>query len=315
MISVGAYRHLSQCADSNGVFVVLALDHRDNLVAELQKHHTQPLTYQEFVDFKKAVLKHLLPFSSAALIDPDYGFPALLQSGISPNMGLLAPLEVTNYTPHPSQRETNFIEGWGVDKLKKAGFSGVKLLLYFHPAANNAQSQTEIVDRVVEQCQKQQIPLFLEPICYSLDPQRPLNNIERRQAVIESARHFTQRGVDILKLEFPLDTQEEKDESIWQESLHELNAVCTVPWALLSAGVSFDVFLRQTELACAAGSSGVIVGRAIWAEAAHLQGNALDQFLSTVASERMRQIAEACKTSTPWKALYPIPDIGEGWYR
>jgi tagatose 1,6-diphosphate aldolase len=295
MISVGAYRHLSQCADSNGVFVILALDHRDNLVAELQKNRTQPVNYEDMVEFKRAVLKHLLLFSSAALIDPHYGFPALLQSGISPSIGLLAPLEVT-YTPHPSQRATNFIEGWGVEKLKKAGFSGVKLLLYFHPSEKNAQ--TEIVDRVVEQCQKHQIPLFLEPICYSLDPDKSLSNAERRQTVIESVRHFSHRGVDILKLEFPLDAQEEPDENIWKESLRELNTVCTVPWALLSAGVSLDIFLLQTQLACSSGASGVIAGRAIWAEAAHLQGDALTQFLTITASERMRQLAQAWQTST-----------------
>lgn len=315
MLSVGKYRHLSQLADPQGAFVILALDHRGNLLADLQKHRTTPLTYDDAVEFKRAVLHHLLPYSSAALIDPDYGLLALLRSDIPASMGLLAPLEVTDYNPHPSKRATNFIEGWGVDKLKQAGFNGAKLLLYFHPEASNAAAQTELVDRVVEQCQEQQIPLFLEPICYSLDPDNPMNNSERRQVVIESAQHFTSRGVDILKLEFPIDTQQEPDEAVWSAALTELNGVCTVPWTLLSAGASFEIFLRQAELACTTGASGVIAGRAIWSEGTRLQGAELETFLSTTARERMWQLVEACHASAAWTKRYPAPTLSAGWYR
>ena len=200
-------------------------------------------------------------------------------------------------------------------KLQQAGCNGAKLLLYFHPGAKNAQSQTEIVDQIVEQCQAAHLPFFLEPIGYSLDPARPLTNAERRQIVVETAFHFSQRGVDILKLEFPLDVQQEPDERVWRAALQEVNSACSVPWTLLSGGVSFETFLRQAALACAVGASGVMVGRAVWAEAVGLHGEARDHFLATVGYERMTRLAGACYAlGTPWMERHTPPTINENWY-
>lgn len=315
MSSVGVFRGLTECSDSRGTFNVLAIDHRDNLVAELQKHHPTKVDYQTVVDFKTSVIRHLSASASAVLTDPDYGFPALLDGTLSGHIGLIAPLEVTDYSPHPSKRATNFIPGWDVAKLKAAGCSGAKLLLYYHPEAPNAQSQTTLVDKVVEQCQQQHVALFLEPVGYSLDPERPLSNAERRQVVVESARHFSKRGADILKVEFPLDAAREADENIWRDALRELNSASSVPWTLLSGGVSFEIFLRQTELACAAGASGVMVGRAVWAEATALQGAAREQFLTTTGAERMARLASVCSSGTNWNTRHSLPSIFEGWYK
>lgn len=315
MLTVGMYRHLTQCSDAQGRLMVLALDHRGNLISDMQKHRSTAVTPGEVTAFKAAVLKHLLPRATAALIDPDYGYPALVQGLLPGSAGLLAPLEVTDYAPHPSRRETQFITGWNVSKVKQAGFSGAKLLLYFHPEAKNARAQIDIVDSVVEQCQLQHLPLFLEPIVYSLDTERGLTSAERRQLVVESARIFAQRGVTILKLEFPLDVFAEPDETVWRQALRDLNAACSVPWTLLSGGVSFATFLRQTQLACEAGASGVIAGRAIWAEALALEGDARDRFLLTTARQRMEHLSEMCRLAQPWMQRTTPPPMGAGWYR
>jgi tagatose 1,6-diphosphate aldolase len=230
MSSFPIHHHLSQCSSNRGVFTILAIDHRANLIDDMAKVRFKPTSYQDVCDFKSAVIRHLMDISTGLLIDPDYGFPALLASGVPASFGLLAPLEVTDYTQHPSQRSTHFISDWGVDRIKRAGCRGVKLLLYFHPDAANASAQTDLVDRIVAQCQQQHIPFFLEPIAYSLDPSASLNNQERAQVVIESARHFAQHGVDVLKLEFPVDVTEEPDERKWLHTLQELNAACSVPW-------------------------------------------------------------------------------------
>jgi tagatose 1,6-diphosphate aldolase len=315
MLSVGKFRRLTQCSDAQGALVVLAIDHRDNLVAELQKHSTSKVDFSAVVAFKNSVIRHLSTSASAVLTDPDYGFPSMLNGDLSGHIGLIAPLEVTDYTPHPSQRKTNLIPGWDVAKIKASGCSGAKLLLYYHPDAPNAASQTALVDSIVEQCRQHNIPFFLEPVGYSLDPERPLTNMERRQVVVESARHFSPRGVDILKVEFPLDVAHEPDENVWHDALRELNEVATVPWTLLSAGVSFETFLRQTELACEAGASGVMVGRAVWAEATRLHGDEREQFLNTTGTERMARLAAACHSGLSWTARFIPPLMDEGWYK
>jgi tagatose 1,6-diphosphate aldolase len=239
----------------------------------------------------------------------------LVAGGVPGSIGLLAPLEVTDYRPHPSQRKPQFIPDWGVSKLKRAGFSGAKLLLYFHPDADDAEDKTKLLDRIVAECEVEQVPLFLEPITYSPDPARVLDNVERRRAVVAAARHFSQRGVTVMKMEFPLDVKEDPDEGHWADALAELNDACAVPWALLSAGVPYDAFVRQTKLACMAGASGVIAGRAVWADAVRLTGPERERFIETEARRRVTELRDICRAhGTPWTSKVPRPEVTERWY-
>lgn len=297
---------------------MLAIDHRGNLRSSLDQHAPQPLTDSEFVDFKRAVMRHLLPAATAVLTDPDFGLGALLcdVASVHPLKGILLPLEVTDYSIHASRRATNFIEGWSVAKLQRMGAAGIKLLLYYHPDAPNAAQQRALVSQIVEACGQYDIPFFLEPITYSLDPKSPLPNAELRQVVIESAHTFSRAGIDILKTEFPLDVKREPDEAVWLEALRDLDTVCHVPWTLLSAGVDYATFRRQAELACHAGASGVIVGRAVWSEAVALHGEAREAFLSTIARQRMEELAAICEQSaTSWRTRIAPPAFAPGWYR
>lgn len=308
---VGVFRALGQC--SNGIFSILALDHRSNLVSELQKYQMMAVTYDDVVAFKMAVLRHLSHDTTAVLIDPDYGLPGLAQGVIPDHIGMLAPLEVTDYTHDPAKRGFRALPGWDVAKLKQAGFNGAKLLLYYHPEAPNARLQTEIVERTVEACRAQQVPLFFEPITYSLDPAQPLVGAERTAIAVETARHFSRLGVDVLKLEFPAS---DTNEASWRSALQALNAACVVPWTLLSAGVTYDLFERQARAACQAGASGIIAGRAVWADAIPLKGHERDVFLADVASLRMRRLTEIChEHGVSWTHRHPPLVITEGWYR
>ena len=319
------------CADTAGLFNILAIDHRANLMKGMAKARGRPVGASDIVAFKQAVIRHLAAVSSGMLIDPLYGFPALAAASLDePNLtapsgadpcleapdspeaslpppgaslppGVLAPLEVTDYSVHPSRRETVLMEGWSVGQAAARGCSGVKLLLYHHPDADNAPAQTRLVDRIVEQCRHHALPFFLEPVGYSLDPAQPLVAGERVRVVVETAEHFSGRGIDVLKVPFPFDAAAE--EADWEEALRSLDEACRVPWTLLSGGVPFDLFLRQTIGACRAGASGVIAGRAVWGDGIGLEGPALEAFLSTTARRRMQVLAAACNQhGTPWHA-------------
>jgi tagatose-1,6-bisphosphate aldolase len=228
---------------------------------------------------------------------------------------LLAPLEVTDYRPHPSQRQPRLIPDWNASKLRRAGISGAKLLIYYHPDASDAAEKTALVDRLARECAAEGVPLFLEPIAYSLDPAAKLSPADHRRVVIESARHFSSRGPTIMKMEFPIDSAAERDERVWVEALRELDAACVTPWALLSAGVAWETFLRQTILACQHGASGVIAGRAVWAEAVALDGAERDAFIDTVARRRLEQLASiAHALATPWTRRIKPLDLAPRWY-
>ncbi len=313
MITFGKFRHLQQCSTSEGVMVVLAIDHRANLVSELQKQRA--ITDTDVVAFKTTILDELSPFATAVLTDPDYGFPGIAAGAVPGNVGILAPLEVTDYNPHPSQRKPTLIPNWDVEKIKMNGCSGAKLLIYFHPEADDAAEKTTLVEHIAEQCQRYQVPLFLEPILYSLDTDKPLHNAERLDLAVATAHHFSRHGADILKLEFPVDVKHELDEIVWRKALEQLSSACKVPWTLLSAGVAFDIFLRQTELACQAGACGVIAGRAIWGEAVALEGAARQVFLHTTGQERMKALYDVCmRYAVSWEQKITPPELSADWY-
>lgn len=306
-MSLGKFRHFSRASTAAGHFVILAIDHRANLRQALEKQG--PISDQEFRDFKLEVVAAAAAQVSAVLADPGYALGPLVARRTFGG-GLLSPLEVTDYDVHPSQRELNWIPGWSVEKVKRLGGDGVKLLLPFHPQLASASAKEELVQEVVAQCRRHDIPLYLEPIACSLAPGERLSSVQQRQITVEMAARFCALGADLLKLQLPAHEDE------WEPTCSQLARVCTVPWALLSGGVDFDTYCRQAERACFHGASGVIVGRAVWSEATELRGEARSQFLAEVVPRRLNRLAQICAAAAaPWMERFPMPSPTLDWYQ
>ena len=159
----------------------------------------------------------------------------------------------------------------------------------------------------------------MEPLSFSLVEGERLTGEARRRVVIETARRLTAIGGDILKAEFPYDPTV-TDRARWADACAELDAASAVPWVLLSGGVDERTFEAQVLTACEAGSSGVLVGRSVWAEAATLEPVARDGFLATTGRDRLRRLAELVDgAGRPWHArpgrLTTAMTPGESWYR
>lgn len=316
-MTMGKYRHLSHCSTTAGHFAILALDHRANLLEKLNQVAGYTLSDEEFADFKILLMEHILPPASGILADPGTAIgKGITKRLIQGHQGIIAPIEVTDYDLHPSKRDMNWIPDWSIAKLKRIGGAGVKMLLPYHPDADNTAYKHQVVQESIETSAKHDIPLFLEPIAYSLDPSKALPNSELRPIVIQMAKTFSAMGADILKMQFPLDAKQSDDLSEWRSACEELNAACgAVPWALLSAGESYDVFVKQAEIACQAGASGIIAGRAIWAESVELQGQERVDFLKSTARQRMETLAQICADyAHPWFERVDMPNDKVNWY-
>ncbi|MFX7752019.1 hypothetical protein ABTK01_20415, partial [Acinetobacter baumannii] len=86
--------------------------------------------YQELADVKALLTRRLLADGSAVLIDPDYGF-SVAEPDIRPDRGLLITLEDFRFEETPGGRKTRIMQDWSVDKIKRLGADGVKLLLWY----------------------------------------------------------------------------------------------------------------------------------------------------------------------------------------
>jgi tagatose 1,6-diphosphate aldolase len=218
------------------------------------------------------------------------------------------------------------LPGWSVEKIKHMGASAVKILLYYRPdLVENAVRQREVTRRVAEDCARFDIPFLVEPIAYPLgEAERSGTAFAQRKPnlVTASARELTPVGMDVLKAEFPVDGRYEPDEGQWRAACQALDAASQVPWILLSAGVAFDEFARQVKVACQAGASGFLGGRAIWEEAMHLpDARERRQWLAATGVERMRRLHDITgEFGRPWwkkwaNSMDELVAVKPDWYQ
>ena len=321
MYPLGRLRGTRACASERGAFTVLALDHRQNLRHELRPDDPASVTYDEMVEFKRAVVRALAPGATGVLLDPEIGAAQCLADGSLPSAtGLLVAIEATGSEGPSTDRVSRVLDGWSVAQAKRMGADAAKLLIYYHPDAPGAAHQERLVAEVAEACVAADLALFVEPLGFSLDPGTPkLIGAERRRVVIETARRLSRLGGDVLKAEFPYDPGV-VDEGLWAEACAELDAASVLPWVLLSGGVDDATFERQVRVACQAGASGVLVGRSVWAPSATMAPAERDAWLATEGRARLARLAGLVGAEgRPWDArvspLTDVPTPTEGWYR
>jgi tagatose 1,6-diphosphate aldolase len=326
-IHIGKLRGLQQLADSKGMMTMCAIDHRGALKRALNKENPEAVKYQDMVDFKLDLCQAVGPFASAVLLDPEYGAGQTIAAGLMPGQkGLLVSAEKTGYTGDSTARITKLLPGWSVKKTKKMGASAVKLLIYFRPDLKDVTSkQLDLVARLADQCIEEDITFLVEPVSYparksEVDPKNFAD--VKPNLVIETARQITALPIDVLKAEFPADIKFEQDEGKLLKLCQELNQASRLPWVLLSAGVDFESFRKQVEIACKAGASGFLAGRALWQEGAQIR-NRVERmsFLKHTAAPRLKELAEmADDYGKPWYTGLGAENskfapVVEGWYR
>ena len=194
--------------------------------------------------------------------------------------------------------------------------------MFYHPdAGESAERQESVVRAVIADCEREDIPLFLEPMSYSLDPSVSVKSSEfarqRRHVVVEGARRLGAIGPDILKLQFPIDADHEPNERIWEEACLELHEAAAVPWALLSSGDRYEVFKTQLGIACRAGCSGFMVGRALWREAISATGADRNAVLEDIVLSRFKELSVIADSyGRNWKERHAPPTtIDDSWFR
>ncbi len=240
--------------------------------------------------------------------------------------GLLVSIEASGYSGGKEHRLTGLLDDWGVEKIKRMGASAVKILVYYRPDLKQlASKQLDTVNMVARECIEYDLPFLVEPKSYPVGDE--INNPQefadlKGELVIKTARDITALPIDVLKAEFPADLHYKKDRSELIELCRQLDASSQVPWVILSAGVDFELFCQQVEIACRGGASGFLGGRAIWQEAMHIDdARERTRYLSTVGVDRLKRLTEiAGKYAVPWYkkfglTAHELADISERWYQ
>jgi len=305
-----------------------AMDHRGSLKAMIEKEQLDDnVDYQELVEHKLELCSTLAPHVSAVLLDPNYGAAQCITGGVLPGYtGLLISIEATGYESDPQGRITTLLDGWSVEKIKRMGGSAAKILVYYRPdLAEVASKQLKTIQMVAKDCLQYDIPFLVEPKTYATEGEDTKSShfsTRKPSLVIETARQVTSLPIDVLKAEFPADIEYETNREKLLQFCQQLNEASQVPWVILSAGVDYETFREEVKIACRAGASGFLGGRAIWQEAIHFADKKERvKFLSTTVADRLKELAEiAAKYAVPWYRKFGIEAnnltvIQENWYR
>jgi tagatose 1,6-diphosphate aldolase len=311
---------------------MVALDQNSSMIemaakALKGKGQDREPSYEEIVEAKVDLARHLAPAASGVLIDAYYGAWSCVASGaIGPHAGLLVRVEMSGSPKNKVGAPLGLIEpGWSVEKIKLMGADAVKLLAQYEPTEPmSGEHQFQLITHVYEECKKHDILLLLETVAFPFGGEKKTDASflnRKAETVIESARQLS-RFCDIYKAEFPGTMGRESDSQLG-DNLEALDAASERPWVLLSAGVDYPDYYKQVEMAMGVGASGVLGGRAFWKEYFLQDGAAArSQFAATTAFKRVADVNTVVREhGTPWFSRYGLSvddqstvRATEGWH-
>ncbi|MCA1595283.1 MAG: tagatose 1,6-diphosphate aldolase [Chloroflexi bacterium] len=328
-LSAGKLRNLMCLSSEDGQFFMLAIDQRGSLQKSLQTTTGKDPSFDDMAECKQIITDRLAHLGTAVLTDPIYGL-ARSMTLIPREVGILVAYEHSGASKHgPSGRElrTSLVEGWSVQLISRAGANAVKLLIQYNPdaSAETLDHQQSVVRKVGQECAQESMPFLLELTGYPLDSDdadTPEYARQKPEIVARSAAEFSKPEylVDILKLEFPANlkyTNEYAANAVLDGKQRQpvysvrdvagfcraVNDASSLPWVILSAAVNIEEFLINVEMACAAGASGFLCGRAIWKDAIKYfpQGEEpMGEFLDDTGRFNFNRAIAAASMALPW---------------
>lgn len=306
MATKGKSENLRKLTTKKGIIACAAMDQRGSLkksIAKAKGVDPKEISKEQMAEFKTAVTKILSPYASGILLDPEYGLPAT--QARAKTCGLLLAYEKSGYDNTQPGRMPDLLTDWPPKKIKGAGANAVKILLYYTPFEKKEVNEKKHrwVEAIGKDCQKEDIPYFLEFVGYSADgaDEKSLEYAKIKPEIVrKSMEEFSKDRyqVDVLKVEVPVNMEYVGQAYTRKEAMeHFRNAakVTTKPFIYLSAGVSDDIFRASLELACETGVkfNGVLCGRATWKEGIPVYAKSGVKALETWLSDRGVQNIQA----------------------
>jgi tagatose-1,6-bisphosphate aldolase len=238
---------LERLRTRDGVYCMLALDHRDALRNAFRRAGVEDVTAELMMETKERIARIVGENASGILLDH-------AAAGSRPaGAGLLLPLEAQGHLPLAGAR-LNTLQHSAADAVA-VGAVGCKLLLWYradHP--QSAASQRELVARAAEDCRAHGLPLVVEPLVHLLEGESDEAYLDAFPDLVVAAAAEL-HDCDLLKLQYPGEHGAERATA----------AAAPLDWALLGGSeVDGETFARQLAVACRAGAKGFIAGRAIW---------------------------------------------------
>ncbi|HKP17870.1 MAG TPA: hypothetical protein VJT84_05270 [Gaiellaceae bacterium] len=267
---------LDALARESGTFLMVAMDQRESLRTMLADRGRDAAP--ERIDrFKQAVARELAPLASGFLIDRDHvdAVAALVPHG------LILAVDALVQEPGGIVEDTSLDEDVSVREEVVA----LKLLVIWRDDERRAE-RVEMSRRFVELARGHGLLSVLEPV------------VRQDEQIVEAALELGAVGPSLYKCQVPLAGRGDREETLAR--CREIDAALPCPWVVLSQGVDPDDFPRAVEVACRAGASGMLAGRAVWTPA--LAAEDPTDALREYSVPRLRALARIVDThGRPWR--------------
>jgi len=261
---------------NRGRILMLALDHRQSFKKYVNPNNPDKATDAQIISVKREIIDSVSDLMSGALVDPDWGLPAM-QNVAAP---YLLCMEASGYTDAAGERNTEL--KYSGAEIKKMGAKGAKLLLYMNPWGTNVAHQVQVAKEAAKDASKAGLPFFLEIVTYG----KEADGGRRGEAIMLSILALSDAGVvpDVYKLEYP---------GTPADCANITARLGKTPWILLTRGESYAIFRNQLRAAVQAGAVGFLAGRAVWQEIPEYPSGATrEKFLQEVVRARFKEICE-----------------------
>jgi tagatose 1,6-diphosphate aldolase len=323
----GKFEGIQAVADDHGIIAAAAMDQRGSLQKAIAKAKGADAGAPEMAEFKALVTRVLTRYASAILMDPEYGLEAIKER--APGAGVLLAYEKTGYDADKPGRLPDLLPEWSVRRLVAAGADAIKILLYYDPDDKPEINTIKhaFIERIGDECAANDVPFFLEPICYddTIGDEKSLEFARvKPHKVTAYMAEFSkpQYGVDILKVEVPVNVKYVEGSPAFEgtaayteaearELFQAAAAAARRPFIYLSAGVTDEVFRSTLELAGSAntGFAGVLCGRATWQDGIKEYGRggaaALEAWLLDRGVQNIQALNEVLyRGAKPWYEFY-----------
>ena len=276
---------LKRLARPSGGFAMLAVDQREALRAMIAERTGSPVPDADVTAFKVAAARALTPHASAVLVDPQFGWDAVLAAGaVDPSCALIAAAD--HFVPGETEfvRDATIDEALDLDALARQGAVALKLLVVWRPDGER-ERRVAMVEDFVARCERRGLVSIIEPVSRA-----PLagGEFDADAGILAAAQELGGLGADVYKTEVP--THGTGSDSEIREGCRRIDDLVDGDWVVLSSGVAAGRFPDAVRLACEAGASGFLAGRAVWASV--VGSPRLEEDLEQVAVPALQRLVQ-----------------------
>jgi tagatose 1,6-diphosphate aldolase len=278
-------RGMAAISTPGGKMLIVAADQRNGMKAVMNAPEGPgSITAQQLSDAKADLVRYLGNAAPAILLDPEVALPRVADEGVlSRDTALVVGLDASGFETTDGLRYTKFVPGMSARRVRELGGDVAKMLWYMRPDLQDATSRVAAeIRELVSECSKEGLLLIVEILVYRLEDESEQDYAAAfPRLVADAARLSVECGAKVLKLQYPGSAE---------ASAAVTEAAAGVPWAVLSAGVDHETFIKQVEIAVANGAGGAMAGRSLWKDSLAVSSETREQLLTTRALPRLHEL-------------------------